>query len=190
MPLTLVSCPTKPHRGIYEDAIHMVRIRLRRVGKRKQPVYRVVVADSHSPRDGRFIEIIGQYAPLTNPSQITIDTEKALDWLRKGAKPSESVTALLKRTGIWSTFVADKGPPPKPPKRKKAAAKREAEEKAAAKAAKPAEPPAAPAAAAAEPPAPAPAEAPAEPAPEPQAETAEPDATGEPEPEKTETEEA
>ena len=73
----------------------MVRIRLRRVGKRKQPVYRVVVADSHSPRDGRFIEIIGQYKPLTNPSEITIDTEKALDWLRKGAKPSESVTALL-----------------------------------------------------------------------------------------------
>ncbi len=105
----------------------MVRIRLRRVGKRRQPVYRVVVADSHSPRDGRFIEIIGQYQPLTNPSQITIDADKALDWLRKGAKPSESVTALLKRVGVWSTFVADKGPPPKPPKRKKAAAKREAE---------------------------------------------------------------
>lgn len=99
----------------------MVRIRLRRVGKRKQPVYRVVVADSHSPRDGRFIEIIGQYKPLSNPSEITIDTDKALDWLRKGAQPSESVTALLKRTGIWSTFVADKGPPPKPVKKRKAA---------------------------------------------------------------------
>lgn len=155
----------------------MVRIRLRRVGKRKQPVYRVVVADSHSPRDGRFIEIIGQYQPLTNPSQITIDTEKALDWLRKGAKPSESVTALLKRTGIWSTFVADKGPPPKPPQRKKAAAKREAEAKAAAEAEKPVEAPAAA-------PAPAP-ELPVDPA-----ESAEPDATGEPEPEKTETEQA
>ncbi len=99
----------------------MVRIRLRRVGKRKQPVYRVVVADSHSPRDGRFIEIIGQYKPLTNPSEITIDTEKALDWLRKGARPSESVTALLKRTGIWSTFVADKGPAPKKVKKHKVA---------------------------------------------------------------------
>ncbi|HYZ93655.1 MAG TPA: 30S ribosomal protein S16 [Actinomycetota bacterium] len=100
----------------------MVRIRLRRVGKRKQPVYRVVVADSHSPRDGRFIEIIGQYKPLTNPSEITIDSEKALDWLRKGARPSESVTALLKRTGIWSTFVADKGPAKKPVKKHKKAA--------------------------------------------------------------------
>jgi small subunit ribosomal protein S16 len=97
----------------------MVRIRLRRVGKRKQPVYRVVVADSRSPRDGRFIEIIGQYKPLSNPSEIVFDTDKALDWLRKGAKPSESVTALLKRTGIWSTFVADKGPPPKPVKKHK-----------------------------------------------------------------------
>jgi small subunit ribosomal protein S16 len=97
----------------------MVRIRLRRVGKRKQPVYRVVVADSRSPRDGRFIEIIGQYKPLSNPSEIVFDTDKALDWLRKGARPSESVTALLKRTGIWSTFVADKGPPPKPVKKHK-----------------------------------------------------------------------
>jgi small subunit ribosomal protein S16 len=95
----------------------MVRIRLRRVGKRKQPVYRVVVADSHSKRDGRFIEVIGQYKPLTNPSEILIDADKALDWLRKGAQPSESVTALLKRTGVWSTFVADKGPAPTKPKR-------------------------------------------------------------------------
>ena len=98
----------------------MVRIRLRRVGKRKQPIYRVVVADSRSPRDGRFIEVIGQYQPLSNPSDITIDTEKALDWLRKGARPSESVTALFKRTGIWTTYVADKGPAKKAPKRRKA----------------------------------------------------------------------
>ena len=100
----------------------MVRIRLRRVGKRKQPVYRVVVADSRSPRDGRFIEVIGQYKPLSNPSEIVLDTDKALDWLRKGAEPSESVVALMKRTGIWSTYVADKGPAPKRPKRRKAAA--------------------------------------------------------------------
>jgi small subunit ribosomal protein S16 len=99
----------------------MVRIRLRRVGKRKQPIYRVVVADSRSPRDGRFIEVIGQYRPLSDPSDISIDADKALDWLRKGARPSESVTALLKRTGIWSTYVADKGPPPKRVKRRKAA---------------------------------------------------------------------
>jgi small subunit ribosomal protein S16 len=133
----------------------MVRIRLRRVGKRKQPVYRVVVADARAPRDGRFIEVIGQYKPLENPSGITLDTDKALEWLRKGAKPSDSVTALLKRTGIWSTFVADKGPARKPPPRKKAAAARaraEAEAKANEEPASPA-PKAAPAA-----PAPTPAE--------------------------------
>ena len=104
----------------------MVRIRLRRVGKRKQPHYRVVVADSHSPRDGRFIEIIGQYNPLTNPSEIELDNDKALDWLRKGAKPSDSVVALLKRTGIWTTFVADKGPAPKKVKKHKETAKNKA----------------------------------------------------------------
>jgi len=95
----------------------MVRIRLRRVGKRKQPFYRVVVADSRSPRDGRFIEIIGQYNPLTNPSGITIDNEKALTWLRKGAQPSEQVKSLLKRTGIWTEYVKDRGPGPRKPKK-------------------------------------------------------------------------
>jgi small subunit ribosomal protein S16 len=95
----------------------MVRIRLRRVGKRKQPVYRVVVADQRSPRDGRFIEVIGQYNPLTEPSQISFEEEKALEWLRKGAKPSGSVIALMKRAGIWTTFVADKGPAPRKPKK-------------------------------------------------------------------------
>jgi small subunit ribosomal protein S16 len=99
----------------------MVRIRLRRVGKRKQPLYRVVVADSRSPRDGRFIEIIGQYNPLTNPSTITIDNDKALTWLRKGAQPSEQVKSLLKRLGIWSEYVKDKGPGPRKPKKHKAA---------------------------------------------------------------------
>ena len=95
----------------------MVRIRLRRVGKPKQPFYRVVVADARSPRDGRFIEIIGQYNPLTNPSTITIDNEKALTWLRKGAQPSDQVKALLKRLGIWSEYVKDKGPGPRKPKK-------------------------------------------------------------------------
>ena len=104
----------------------MVRIRLRRVGKRKQPHYRVVVTDQRAKRDGRFIEIIGQYNPLTEPSEITLDADKALEWLRKGADPSDSVVALLKRTGIWSTFVADKGPAPKKVKKRKDTAKREA----------------------------------------------------------------
>ena len=97
----------------------MVRIRLRRVGKRKQPIYRVVVADSRSPRDGRFIEVIGQYKPLQNPSEIVFEQEKALEWLRKGAQPSASVIALLKRSGIWTEFVKDKGPAPKKPKKAK-----------------------------------------------------------------------
>ncbi len=100
----------------------MVRIRLRREGKRKQPFYRVVIADARSPRDGRFIEIIGQYDPMRNPSAITLDNDKALTWLRKGAQPSEQVKALLKRTGVWSEFVKDKGPALRPPKRKKSAA--------------------------------------------------------------------
>lgn len=83
------------------------------MGKRKQPVYRVVVADQRSPRDGRFIEIIGQYKPLSHPSEITFDNEKALEWLRKGAAPTDSVVALMKRAGIWTEFVKDKGPAPK-----------------------------------------------------------------------------
>jgi small subunit ribosomal protein S16 len=79
----------------------MVRIRLLRTGKRKQPAYRVVVSDQRSPRDGRFIEILGHYNPLTNPSLIQLDEERSLHWLSVGAKPSESATALLKRVGIW-----------------------------------------------------------------------------------------
>jgi small subunit ribosomal protein S16 len=156
----------------------MVRIRLRRVGKRKQPHYRVVVADSHSPRDGRFIEVIGQYNPLTHPSEIEVNADKALEWLRKGAKPSDSVIALLKRTGVWTTFVADKGPAPKKVKKhkvtekNKAAAEAKAAEKAAAQAAAAPAARAAPAAPAAPSPetAPAEAEAAAEAAPAPEAE--------------------
>jgi small subunit ribosomal protein S16 len=92
----------------------VLRIRLHRTGKRKQPSYRVVVADQRSPRDGRFVEILGHYNPLTNPSQITLDEERALHWLAKGAQPSESATALLKRTGIWQKAKASK--PAKPAK--------------------------------------------------------------------------
>ena len=72
-----------------------------RTGKRKQPSYRVVVADQRSPRDGRFVEEIGVYNPLTDPSEIRIDEEKALGWLANGAQPSSSVVALLRATGIW-----------------------------------------------------------------------------------------
>ena len=83
----------------------MVRLRLMRVGKRKQPIFRVVAADQRAPRDGRFIQIIGLYKPLTDPSTIEIDESKALAWLSKGARPSDSVVALLKRAGIWQKHV-------------------------------------------------------------------------------------
>jgi small subunit ribosomal protein S16 len=73
-----------------------VRIRLTRVGSKKNPIYRVVVADSRSPRDGRFIEIIGRYNPQTDPSTIELDEAKVKDWLSKGAQPSEPVARLIK----------------------------------------------------------------------------------------------
>lgn len=78
----------------------MVKIRLKRVGAKKQPFYRVVVADSRSPRNGRFIEEIGYYNPLTNPADIKIDVEKANKWIGNGAQPTETVKALLKKAGI------------------------------------------------------------------------------------------
>jgi len=78
----------------------MVKIRLRRVGRKKRPSYRVVVADALAPRDGAFIEIIGHYNPLTDPPTIVIDEEKALKWIRQGAQPTERVAILLAKLGI------------------------------------------------------------------------------------------
>lgn len=72
------------------------RIRLARVGSKKNPIYRVVVADARSPRDGRFIEIVGRYNPQTNPSTIQLDGDKIRDWISKGAQPSDTVKRLLK----------------------------------------------------------------------------------------------
>ena len=77
-----------------------VRIRLKRMGAKKRPFYRIVVADSRSPRDGRFIEEIGIYNPTTDPSTLEVNEEKAADWLKKGAKPSETVKNLFKKAGI------------------------------------------------------------------------------------------
>ena len=77
-----------------------VRIRLRRMGKKKAPFYRIQVADARSPRDGRFIEEIGYYDPNQEPSVIKVDTEKAKKWLENGAKPSETVAKLLKIAGV------------------------------------------------------------------------------------------
>jgi small subunit ribosomal protein S16 len=78
----------------------MVKIRLRRMGRRNRPFYRVVVADIRSPRDGKFIDIIGHYNPLTDPATISIDGEKALKWLRYGAQPTDTVRSLLGKLGI------------------------------------------------------------------------------------------
>lgn len=78
----------------------MVKIRLKRMGAHKKPFYRVVVADSRAPRDGRFIEEIGYYNPLTDPADIKIDDEKAKKWLGTGAQPTETVRSLFKKTGI------------------------------------------------------------------------------------------
>ena len=85
----------------------MVKIRLMRVGKRKQPSYRVVVADSRSPRDGRIIEAIGHYQPRQDPSVVTIDEDRALYWLQQGAQPSDQVRQLLRITGAWSAFTGE-----------------------------------------------------------------------------------
>ena len=77
-----------------------VKIRLRRMGAKNAPFYRVVVADSRFPRNGRFIEEVGTYNPMTNPSSINLDAEKVNKWLANGAQPTESVKSLLKRSGI------------------------------------------------------------------------------------------
>ena len=77
-----------------------VKIRLRRMGAKKSPFYRVVVADSRYPRDGRFIEEIGYYNPLTDPAEVVIDGEKAKKWISNGAQPTDTVKALLKKNGV------------------------------------------------------------------------------------------
>ena len=83
-----------------EDKTMAVKIRLRRMGAKKAPFYRVVVADSRFPRDGRFIEEIGYYNPIANPIEIKIDAEKAQTWIKNGAQPTDTVKALLKKNGI------------------------------------------------------------------------------------------
>jgi small subunit ribosomal protein S16 len=109
-----------------------VKLRLMRVGKKKQPTYRVVAADARSPRDGRFIEIVGIYDPRPDPSAIRIDNDKAVGWLRQGAQPTESVRKLLEISGAWEEFS---GKPPTRPKAD-APAPSKAEAKAEAKKAK------------------------------------------------------
>jgi small subunit ribosomal protein S16 len=85
----------------------MVKIRLRRIGAKKQPTYRFVVADAHAPRDGRFIEILGHYNPRTEPRTVVVDEVKAREWLAKGAQPSDTVRRLFAEKGIM-----ERGPIP------------------------------------------------------------------------------
>lgn len=111
-----------------ESATVAVKIRLMRVGKKKQPTYRVVVADARSPRDGRFIEVIGHYAPRQEPSAVSIDGDKAVAWLQKGAQPTEQTAKLFEVAGVWERFKAETGreakakPKPVTAKPKKASA--------------------------------------------------------------------
>ena len=86
-----------------------VKIRLTRMGKKKQPSYRVVVVDSRKPRDGAYIEQIGRYDPRQEPSLVEIDNERALDWLQKGAQPTERARKLLEISGAWTRFAIGRG---------------------------------------------------------------------------------
>ncbi len=79
----------------------MVRLRLRRMGRKKRPFYRIVAADSRAPRDGRFIETLGTYNPLTKPHTVEFDEERVLYWLKNGAQPSQTVRSLFKQKGLW-----------------------------------------------------------------------------------------
>jgi len=85
-----------------------VRIRLARHGRKKAPFYRLVVADSRSPRDGRFIELLGTYDPMADPAKITVNEERAVYWLTVGATASETARGLLKKSGVWEKFEAGK----------------------------------------------------------------------------------
>jgi len=91
-----------------------VKLRLMRMGKKKQPTYRLVAADGRSPRDGRFIEIVGTYDPRAEPSLIKIDNDKVVAWLQKGAQPTERVQTLLKISGAWEQFKPGTGGAPAP----------------------------------------------------------------------------
>ena len=104
-----------------------VRLRLMRMGKKKQPTYRVVAADSRKARNGRFIEIVGTYNPRQEPSVVEIDNERALHWLRHGAQPSERVQKLLVISGAWAEFVGEAGTPEAPPAKVTTAASAEVE---------------------------------------------------------------
>lgn len=114
-----------------------VKLRLMRMGKKKQPTYRVVAADSRSPRNGRFIEIIGTYEPRQDPSVINIDNERAVHWLSNGAQPTDRVEKLLKISGAWTEHTGDAvdaAVPERAPRKSKKQLEKEADAAAAAEA--------------------------------------------------------
>jgi len=86
----------------------VVKLRLRREGKKKHPIYKVVAADIRSPRNGRFIETVGQYNPNLNPIALTLKEERIIDWLRKGAQPTDTVRSLFRRSGLWLRWTLTK----------------------------------------------------------------------------------
>ena len=86
----------------------MVRLRSQRYGSKKSPFYRIVATDSRNPRDGRFIEVVGTYDPLTNPATVKLDEEKVMKWLNNGAKPTDTVKSLLSKEGLIVKFLESK----------------------------------------------------------------------------------
>ena len=113
-----------------ERATVAVKLRLMRMGKKKQPTYRVVAADSRKARNGRFIEVVGFYDPRQDPSVIEIETERAVHWLQHGAQPSERVKKLLQISGAWEAFSGEAFVPPEPKAKKKEEVVEEAAEEA------------------------------------------------------------
>jgi len=95
-----------------------VKLRLKRMGSKQRPFYRIVAADSRSPRDGRFIETVGTYAPIYEDNNITIDEEKALKWLNNGAQPTDTVKNILTKTGVWAKYKNEKNVSKKPATKK------------------------------------------------------------------------
>jgi small subunit ribosomal protein S16 len=89
------------------EQLRVVKLRLRRMGAKKRPSYRIVAADSRSPRDGAFIESVGFYDPITNPATVNVNVERARHWLSVGAQPTDTVRSLLKRSGVYATEAAE-----------------------------------------------------------------------------------
>ena len=85
-----------------------VKLRLKRMGSKQKPFYRIVAADSRSPRDGRFIEIVGTYNPIVKENNVTVDEEKVIKWLNDGAQPTDTVKSLLSKNGVWAKYKNNK----------------------------------------------------------------------------------